>query len=231
MQQMLFGITAGAMFVGTALYLWLFSKKQGGTALYIVPASITVIAGVAYGVMSLSELGVIGDVVLEARYVDWVITTPLIVYTLATIAGTDPRTKGKAMAADAVMIVLGYISSVTTGAVKWAAFVASSAAFVLLLYYLVTALTESAGNRPPAVEAMFMGLRDLTVFLWLAFPLLWVVGPSGFELIQATDYAYLLAFMDLTAKAGFNLIIALRTRAVRTTLGTEYLGDLSTETA
>lgn len=228
-QALLFSCIAVLMFAGTGLYLWLFSRERGGVALYVVPAAITTIAGIAYAVMGLSELGVVGDVVLEARYLDWVLTTPLIVFTLATIAGATTATTYRAMAADALMIVLGYVASVTTGPLKWTLFLASSGAFALLLYYLVTALTAAAGDRPPAVEAMFIGLRDLTVFLWVVFPLLWLVGPSGFGLLTHSDHAFLLGFMDLVAKAGFNLIIALRTDAIQENLGAEHLGGLAGE--
>lgn len=223
-QTLTFGVTGALLFVGTAVYLWLFSRERGGVALYVVPAAITFIAGVAYTVMALSAVGYLGDIVLEARYVDWLLTTPLIVFTLATVAGAADGVKLKAMSADAAMIVFGYVASVMTGAVKWAGFLASSVAFAIVVYYLITALTDSASEQPPAVESMFLGLRDLTVFLWFAFPLLWLLGPDGFGFVQRADHEFLLAFMDLTAKAGFNLIIALRAQAIRTTLGAEYLG-------
>ena len=76
---------------------------------------------------------------------------------------------------------------------------------------------------------MFISLRDLTVFLWVVFPLLWLLSPFGLDLLRAADHEFLLAFMDITAKGGFNLIIALRTRAIRTALGAEYLGSLSAD--
>lgn len=220
-----FILTAALMLLGTVLFVWWFAPTREGELLYYAAPSITLIAGVAYGLMALSSEGILGPLVLEARYVDWVITTPLIVYVLAAIAGADRQTKYRAMTADAVMIALGYVASTTTGLTKWAFFFASSGAFTVLIYYLVTALTEAASNRPPAVEAMFVGLRDLTVFLWVAFPFLWLLSPFGFGVVTFADYHFLIALMDVTAKMGFNLIIALRTRAITDVLGQDSLGE------
>lgn len=219
-----FASTSVAMFVGTALFVWLFAPTGERRLLYYAAPAITLVAGVAYGLAALGAAGVLGSVLPGVRYVDWVITTPLIVYVLASVAGADDRTKLRAGGADAAMIVLGYVATVTAGALKWVAFIAASAAFGALVYYLVRGITDAAAKRPPAVEAMFLGLRDLTVFLWSAFPVLWLLGPYGFGVLTLGDFHFLLAILDVTSKVGFTLIVAVRTRAIADAFGTDYLG-------
>ena len=223
-QTVVFGFTGLVLFVGTLVFMRIFSREEGDVELYVAPALVTFIAAVAYGLMTLSSAGYLSDgIVLHARYVDWVLTTSLIVFTLATVAGASDTVKYKAIGANVVTIVLGYVASVTGGAVKWGAFVVAAASFAVLIYYLVTALTESAKQRPPAVESMFLGLRNLTVFLWIAYPALWLLT-DGLGVMAPADQDFLIAFMDITSKLGFNLIIALRARAIRTSLGEQYLG-------
>jgi len=205
-----FGAAATLMFGGTLGFLLFYDGVQESLAYTLVPPAITGIAGLSYAAMAASSAGYIGDVVLQLRYLDWLLTTPLIVYYLALVAGGDARTKAFVVAADAVMIATGYAATVTSGALSWLGFAVSSAAFLALVYVLVKTLAAAAKDRPPAVRSMYVNLRDLTVYLWCLYPLVWLLGPAGIALIVAADYHTVIATMDTSAKVGFNAIIAVR---------------------
>lgn len=203
--------------VGFAL-VYRSSEKGGQYAL--IPPLIPGVAGVAYAAMAASSAGVVGtDLVVEARYVDWLLTTPLIAYYLTLVADAPMETRATAVAADVAMVVVGYVATVTAGLLKWAAFVGSSAAFVVLLYVLVVSLTRAASSLPPAAESLFRNLRDLTAFLWVVFPLLWLVSPHGTGVLTASDHYFLIALLDLSAKVGFDAVIAARLSSVESITG------------
>lgn len=221
-----FGVNSALMFLGTAVLLWLLQRSRGDTKLYLAPALITLVAGLAYAVMTGTALGVLPDLITEARYTDWLVTTPLIVYTLGLVAGADRRPTAVAVGADALMILLGYAATLVTGPLRWALFVASSGAFLVVVYYLLTALSDAAAGRPPAIESMFIGLRDLTLFLWVVYPVLWLVGPFGTGTLVPADYHFIIAGLDVTAKVGFELLIAFRAASIRDVFGVEAITDV-----
>lgn len=205
-----FAVAATLMLGGTLGFL-LFYDRAGESFVYtLVPMSITGIAGLSYAAMAASSAGYLGDVVLQLRYLDWLLTTPLIVYYLALVAGGDARVKAFVVAADAVMIATGYAATVTTGALSLLGFAASSLAFLALVYVLIRTLGEAATDRPPAVRSMYLNLRDLTVYLWCLYPVVWLLSPAGVGLVAAADYHIVIATMDTSAKVGFNAIIAVR---------------------
>lgn len=202
---------AAALMLGGTLGFVLFYDGAGESLVYkLVPPLITGIAGLSYAGMALSSAGYIGDAVLQLRYLDWLLTTPLIVYYLALVAGGDARTKAFVVAADAVMIATGYLATVTTGALSWLGFTVSSLAFLSLVYVLVKTLATAATDRPPAIRSMYLNLRDLTVYLWCLYPVIWLLSPAGIGIVAAADYHIVIATMDTSAKVGFNAVIAVR---------------------
>lgn len=217
-----FSVTAAVMLVSTLIFSLLYVKSSAKPRSYLLLPLITGIAGVLYAVMSLSASGAIGaDIIVEARYLDWLLTTPLIIAYIGLTAGADNRLIGKAMGADVVMIATGYVATSLSGSVSWAAFVVSSLAFGYLLYLLVTEVTAVASDRPPAVQSTFRTIRDLTIVLWCVYPILWLAGPFGFGFVRFADYHFIIAVLDLTAKVGFDAIVAIRASRVSTMLTDE----------
>lgn len=221
-----FLVTSAIMLAATVVFAFHYFVREFKTRSYLLLPLITGIAGLMYGVMTLSAAGTLGSVITEARYVDWLLTTPLIVAYIGITAGAGHRLIGLAIAADVVMIAAGYVATVTTGAVSWTAFVVASIAFLVLLYLLAAKITAVAGDRPPAVRSTFRTIRDITIVLWCIYPLLWLAGPHGFGLIQIADYHFTIAILDLAAKVGFDAIVAARIARVTTALEGESTARL-----
>jgi len=205
-----FAFTAGALFVSTIGFLWFTTTGDYENDYLYLPPVITFLAGGAYTVMAASSSGIIAaDIILEMRYADWLVTTPLIVAYLGLVAGARRQIIGVAMAADAVMIVAGFIATTaSTAVVQWAGYAVSSIAFLGLVYLFVTAFTNALGSVSAAAQGMFRTLRDLTIFLWFVYPIAWLFGPSAGGWISTVDYHFIVAILDMSAKIGFNLIIA-----------------------
>lgn len=198
------------MIVSTIGFLWFTTTGDYESDYLYIPPVITFLASGAYAVMAASSSGIIAaDIILEARYTDWLVTTPLIVAYLGLVAGATRRTIATAMAADAVMIATGFAATTAgTAAVQWAGYGVSSVAFLVLVYLFVTAFTDALGSVGAAAQGMFRTLRDLTIILWFVYPIAWLFGPSAGGWISAVDYHFIVAFLDMSAKIGFNLIIA-----------------------
>lgn len=204
-----FAAVSAAMFVSTVGFIAFYMLGNHNDRYFFVPPAITAVAGLAYAGMAASSHGLIAaDVILELRYVDWLITTPLIVLHIGLVAGASRRTIGAAMAADAVMIAAGFVATTSTGAVSWAGFAVSSAAFLAVVYLLLTSVTAGVRGETAAVQGTFRTLRDLTIALWAVYPLIWLVGPYAGGVIALADYHFIIAVLDTTAKVGFSAIVA-----------------------
>lgn len=169
------------------------------------------------GIAALSYLGMTfgvglltanGHEVETLRYVDWALTTPALVGEIGLLAGADRRTVVGAVVADFLMIVVGFGATVTTGVPKWTGFVVSTAFFVVLGYYLIRPFERMAAERDFERRALFAKVRNLTVSLWFVYPLVWLVGPSAFGIVDALGAAAVITYIDVTAKTGYAILLA-----------------------
>ncbi|KTG10593.1 rhodopsin [Haloprofundus marisrubri] len=187
---------------------------------YIATIFITTIAGAMYLLMAtgfgLTQVQV-GNQVLDiywARYADWVFTTPLLLFDLALLAGANRNTIATLVGLDVFMIVTGVIAafeSVAAYRILWWGI--STGALLVLLYVLVGTLSEQANRKSPEVARLFSTLRNLTIVLWLLYPVVWILGTEGTIGILPL-YWETAAFMvlDLSAKVGFGVLL-LRSRS------------------
>jgi len=162
-------------------------------------------AGMALGVGSFVAAG---GYVETLRYVDWALTTPVLVGVVGLLAGATRPTIAAAVVADVVMIAVGYAASVASGPAKWAGFLVSSAFFLGLAYYLFGPFGRTAASQSFRRRALFEKVRNLTGVLWFVYPAVWVLGPSGVDLMDVTTTAAVVTYLDVTAKTGYTLIVA-----------------------
>lgn len=183
---------------------------------YIVTTFITTVAAASYFAMAtglgLIEVTVAGQTldIYWARYADWLITTPLLLFDLALLAGADRNTIYTLVGLDAFMIVTGLAGALATASpgVRIAWWAISCGALLALLYFLVEALSEAAKRQPEDVASLAGTLRNMIIVLWLAYPVVWILGTEGTVGVLPL-YWETAAFMvlDLTAKVGFGLVL------------------------
>jgi sensory rhodopsin len=224
-----FGLGAAGMTIGTLLFLsGLVSADSNSRKYYVTLVAISGIAAVAYTLMAL-EIGwqPVGDdrLVFLPRYIDWLLTTPLLILYLAFLADAGRTMIGKLVVANVLVIVPGMVAALLPGVERYALFALGGLAFVYLVYLLVRPLTEMV--RELQTESLFLSLRNLTVILWSVYPIIWLLGPPGVDLLTETVDVMLIVYLDLITKVGFGLI-ALNARAVLSTeLGEEVEAELT----
>lgn len=209
-----FGVGAAGMALGTILFVWGgLTADQDSRKYYATLAAISGIATVAYVLLTL-EVGwqAVGDrTVFLPRYIDWLLTTPLLLLYLAMLVDASRSLIAKIVAINVVVIVAGFAAALLPGVERFALFAVGGLAFVGLGYLLMGPLTrKAAGQR---TESLFRGLRNLTLILWSVYPAIWLVGPPGLDLLTLLADVMLIVYLDLITKVGFGLI-ALNASAV-----------------
>jgi bacteriorhodopsin len=217
------------MFLGTLYFIgrgW-GVKDTEQQQFYIITIFITAIASAAYFSMAtgfgLTELEVAGMTldIYWARYADWLFTTPLLLLDLALLAGANRNTIYTLLGLDVFMIGTGTVGALVTSspAIRLVWWGISTAALLFLLFFLVRALQEAAARQSEDVRRLASTLRNMIIVLWLAYPVVWILGTEG-TIGLLPLYWETAAFMvlDLTAKVGFGFVL-LRSRSVLEQVG------------
>jgi sensory rhodopsin len=201
-------LTAIVTFLGFA-----FARGDITSPYYFLPPLHALIAGVAYTGMTLVAVGTLGGGPLDIelfRYADWSLSTPIITYYLSMLAGAQTRVRVGAVLANVLMIWAGYASIVFAGPGRWGFFALSMVAFLALLYLYLRTFTRAITDNPDVSKRLFLSLRDLTVIIWALYPVVYLLGPNGFEVLLVADHHFVIVFLDLTAKVGFMTLMLVR---------------------
>ena len=194
------------------------TSKQWRTSV-LVSCLITFIAAVHYYYMRSYNLET-GESPTFFRYVDWILTVPLMCvefYLITKKAGAKIALLWKLIFASLVMLVTGYVGEVLDrdGSVLWG--VISGIAYFYIVYLVwfgeVSQLSQTAGAQVAKATKV---LGWFVLVGWAIYPLGYILGTPGglfgIQLVQDTaaalnamDIVYNVA--DAINKIGFGLVI------------------------
>jgi bacteriorhodopsin len=165
------------------------------------------------------------------RYADWILTVPLLMVELVAVlrleASKSRSLLTRLVIAAALMIALGYPGEVISTPEGWNQRVIwgalSSIPFFYILYILWTELTASLESQPAAARQLIEIARLVILITWAVYPIAYALGGTPSALAakaagtgDATGIVSLqvgYAIADMTAKAGFGLLIYFIARA------------------
>jgi bacteriorhodopsin len=215
-----------ATMAATTLFLWLSRSQVSDRYKSAITISGLVCAIAAYHYWRIGESWAsafeLQEGVLQAtgyafndayRYVDWLLTVPLLLIELVLVMGlTREETVSKSAKlglAAALMIALGYPGEIaddnTTRAI-WGAL--STIPFLYIVYELFSGLGEAIERQHPGVRDLIKSARLLTFASWGFYPIVYmapfanVAGPTAKNHHQV---GYTLA--DLLAKAVVGVLV------------------------
>lgn len=203
------------LLVGVGVVALLLSDYSGSEhttafrALMVIPG----FAALSYMFITL-DIGVItvnGTPITVPRYIDWLVTTPILVGFVAYVAGAPRKWIVGVIVADALMIIVGGLATVTTGSVKWLLYGGSSLFHISLLIVIYRVLPSFAAEHPRRL-GLFKLLQNHIGLLWIAYPLLWVASPGGLGYISAAGFGLIIAYLDVIAKTPYVYFVWQRRR-------------------
>lgn len=207
---------AGFAFIGMS-----FGKPRRDRIFHYLTASVVFVAAIAYFTMG-SNLGftpigveyqrsspkVHGEfrAIYYVRYIDWVITTPLLLMDLLLTAGTPWPTLIWVIVVDEIMIITGLVGALVTSGYKWAYFVFGCVALIYIVYQLVWEARIHSRHFGQDVERAFLMCGSLTAFLWVLYPIAWGVSEGG-NIIAPDSEAIFYGILDFLAKPVFGALL------------------------
>lgn len=190
-------IGAAGMAAGTALFMVLArGEREEHVHHYVTHWMITLVAAAAYLAMAMGqgriETANAGRAFFYARYVDWAITTPLLLLGLVALAlphhewDKTELTLGL-LGTDVFMIVTGLFAALSSDAgAKWTWYFVSTGSFLAVLYILSVPLRRHAAALLADERHLFTRAEALLTALWFGYPLIWIVGTQGLAVVSST---------------------------------------------
>jgi sensory rhodopsin len=212
-----FFIGSMAMLAATVFFFFEMNNvdKKWRTSL-LVSGLITFIAAVHYYYMR-DFWAETGTSPTEFRYIDWILTVPLMCvefYLITKKAGATMGLLWKLIFASVIMLVTGYIGEAIYGdqVVSWVWGAISGAAYFYILYLVmfgeVKALAESAG---PAVAKATRILAWFVLVGWAIYPIGYIAGTEGglfgMKVLSGLSMDIVYNIGDAINKIGFGLVI------------------------
>lgn len=215
------GLAVGALLIAV---LGIRARREDKSH-FVLGFFICTVAAVAYWAMASGQLdyrvGAGDHVVYLPRYLDWSVTTPLLLLSIALVALPTPRTFGESrertslltmlMGSDVLMIATGTFGSLTaTETTKWIWFGVSCgfyAGVVLVLLEVLRRGRERSGSAPNSKLAAT--LATILLVLWLFYPVNWALGTEGAGWWGSGTETAIYAVLDVLAKTVFTAVAGL----------------------
>jgi len=198
-----------------------YTKPRSDRIFHYITAGITLVAAIAYFSMA-SNLGFTPIAVefprsdhrvrgryreiFYVRYIDWFITTPLLLLDLLLTAAMPWPTLLWVILVDWVMIVTGLVGALVRSRYKWGYFAFGCAALFYIIYQLGWQARRHAAARGNDVGRTFLMCGTLTLVLWLLYPVAWGVCEGG-NYIAPDSEAVFYGVLDILAKPVFGALL------------------------
>lgn len=149
--------------------------------------------------------------VFYARYIDWAFTTPLLLLDLTLLAGIPIGETVVLIIADLFMIGTGLVGALHPSLkYRWGFFGFSCAAFVVVVFNLISSGRHYAFVRHPKVGSLYNQVALALAIVWTAYPIVWGFA-EGSGKISADNEVLAFGILDIIAKPVWGLWIVLAT--------------------
>jgi bacteriorhodopsin len=226
--QYTFLVSVFAM-AGATAYFWLErdAVAQEFRPAVVVAGIYTAVAAFMYWQMH-STVGLDGDaqrllaMPTHVRYIDWIVTTPLILVTIGLLLQLQDRRLGLlgiVVAVDILMIIFGYFGELYAGMEfkkfeAWTMFGLSFISYLMLLYLITQFFGEAAQDKAAPVKRAFKFMVLFIIVGWMIYPLGFILGlVSDAEAAKiARELVYNIA--DIVNKVGLGIIVFITAKSI-----------------
>lgn len=198
-----------------------FFKPRSQRLFHYLNATVCLVAAVAYFCMG-SNLGwtaievewvrswakVHGNMrqIFYVRYIEWFITTPLIVTQLLLAAGLPTPTILYTLLMTEVVVINGLVGALVHSSYKWGFFTFGAVAFFFVAFAILWDGRAYARILGADVLKIFNILAVWIVLLWSVYPIIWGVSEGG-NIIPPDSEAVSYGVLDILTKPVFGAVL------------------------
>lgn len=135
------------------------------------------------------------------RYIDWFVTTPLLLAELLLTSGMPTNLILSAIFADIVMVVTGLVGALVATSYKWGYYAIGNFAMFYIFWHIFSGL-KYAARIDKKVTFAYSLLSIWLVGLWIGYPIAWGLCEGG-NIISVNGEMVFYGILDLLAKPVF----------------------------
>ncbi|MBN1924023.1 MAG: bacteriorhodopsin [Nanoarchaeota archaeon] len=179
----------------STLFPALKKKKDEFTSINMMVSFVTMIS---YAVL-IAGIGAIispmGNLIYPTRWLFYIISCSLLMYEVGIILKKSKIEILEMIFFNAAVMLTGYFASITLGSAKLVFFSISTAAYLANLLLI---------HDKTAKENSFMkSVKWYVTIMWSLFPITWMLGPTGYELLNTSTAAVIYLLLDIATKTVF----------------------------
>lgn len=142
--------------------------------------------------------------VYYARYIDWSLTTPLLLLDLALLAGLSGADILVTIFADVIMILTGLFAAFGAEGTpqKWGWYTIACIAYLVVIFELVFHGRRAAVAKGGKVGNFFNAIGGFTLLIWTVYPIIWGIA-DGSRNMNIDEEIISYAVLDILAKPIF----------------------------
>lgn len=209
-------LTAALMLIGSIItfIFWLTTEDNEDRSIYGFTFTITLVATLAYCAKGIGQgtITVFGKDIAWARYLDWLVTTPLLMVDLCKLAHAPSAVMIMLVCIDIIMITGGIGSAMTTSrprSVFW--FLISCAFYMLMVILIQSELDKSLVDYDDDVKMLFSIFKMMTLSTWSFYPIVvFVSDQNAFctcGVLNHNQETIALAILDIISKLGVEILL------------------------
>jgi len=181
-----------------------------------LPFTVTTIGAISYLILALGHGSITAAYhsVYYVRYLDWVLTTPILLVALLLVVipkPTDFRKKsqdnkliGSVVLADVLMVITLFLASVSFSvAIKRLWFSLSCLSFVWIIWILFGTVRQMATVKGVVVDRVYSKLLIFLSLAMICYPVIWLFGTTATSDLSHYSENILYLILDLLTQVGF----------------------------
>ena len=186
---------------------------------YLIATFIPIWSGLAYlsmvlpqGDLEQGKIAVAGQITHFARYIDWIVTTPLLLLALSLTAmhylgKKDWILIASLMGTQVIVIASGLVADLSTVPwVRYLWYINGVVPFLIILWGIWGPLRAKTRSQGRQLSELYDKLCTYFTTFWICYPIVWIIGPSGFGWINQTTDTLLFCLLPFFSKVGFSFL-------------------------
>lgn len=195
-------ISGMSIFFISSIYFYFLDKKTFNSALLI--SLITLISYVLMWQGSLKIVSLAGEPIFWSRWLFYVGSCSLLMLEISKFKKIKSLDAIEPVILTAIVMFTGFLSAYNITNVKWIYFAISSIVYIFLLTKILSKRTEGAG-----------WINIYIYFGWTLFPLVFILAPTGFDILNSGISELLYLILDIFTKIVFSVQLIYKKRKIQ----------------
>lgn len=131
------------------------------------------------------------------RYINWLVTIPVIIGFLGYIARASRKLIASIIISTIVSILLIGYATILVSPIKWVFFgisIVISTVIITAIYVFYPKYVTEKRLR------LFKQLQNYIVFILIGYPLIWLLSPTALEFLSFAEFSLIASYLDIIAK-------------------------------